>query len=321
MALSQQMAQYTQALDNVSKQRAEAAAGEVDTKLRVLNQEMQANPNGLIGDAWKAEYDKRAAAIRDEAAKTPFIHQGVFGQKTKTATDVHKLEMTSASTQITLASGKTAFESVLTKLADDYSRTDDPDERRLVQAQMEIAVHGAAADGIIMPSERASYILQAKNEGYVSAFARLNNENPETALRFVVENEANLPVKQAEALKEKAINEIMARTTLALSQERAVRARTKEAQRQANVAANTDLMQQAVTGGVDLSTILSYSENLDTSGQHFWMNFYMKNPNGQAPVRRRATRLRSASISLRSVGWTGLTRSRRERSEQRFSLG
>lgn len=284
MALSQQMKQFTQALDNVSKYRAEAAAASVDTQLQGLKQEMTANPNGLIGDAWQAEYDKRAEAIREKAAKTPFIHQGLFGQKAKTSVDIHRMELGAASTQATLASGKKAFDEKLVKLADNFARSDDPDERRLVQAQMEIAVHGAAADGIIMPTEREAYLRETRNSGYIGAFSRLNNQDPSTALTFVEEHKNDMPVTQAEALTEKAINESVARGQFVLAQERAARQRVKEFDRQSDREAVSRLTMAALTGQFSLDVLLDEHDNLSPENQKSWMTFGLKNPTGKPPA-------------------------------------
>lgn len=303
--LSQQMTQFNQAMDNVAKYRAEAAAADVDTQLQGLKQEMTANPNGLIGDAWKAEYDKRAAAIRDKAAKTPFIHQGVFGQKTKLSTDIHKLELGSASTQVTLASGKQAFDAKLTKLADDFARSDDPNERALIQANMQIAVQGAAIDGFIMPTEQEKYLREVRNEGYLGAFARLNNADPEKALDFVEEHYGDMPVRQAESLNEKAINEIVARQTLILAQERAQRAKDKEYDRLRNKDANSRLTLDALTGSFGLDRLLEEQGEMDTEGQRFWMRYYQNNPTGRAPTPKHDNLLVATPLELEIRGLDG----------------
>lgn len=270
------------ALGKVAEYRAEAAAVNVDQRLQELQLEIQENPNRLLDDEWKADYDQRYRQILQEEGSTPFIHRGVFERRSRLARENRELQLDSNAIQVRARSGRAALTSVLQDYSDKMARSKDEDERAVYEVMIESEARGAVNNGILLEGEAALVIEEAKKEGFTGAFMLLNNNDPVRAFEFVQRNAHKMTAKEEATFTQAAIAKASENMRLEWARRRNYRQEAEFAMKVNDRETFRSAANAIVAGDYDLTDLILDAPNM--SGEHSMSlyKFLVNEPRGGA---------------------------------------
>lgn len=271
------------ALDSVAKFRAEEAATLADQELQKLQAAEASNPNRLLGDEWRESFDSKADAIREKFGQTPFIRSDTFERKFGVAQSARKMQLEGMSVDYKIKSAVAAMQTSMTALSSGVGAAKTSEERDFLLGQIDQKADQAVAEGLILEGQRAGMVLEAKTNGFIAAFNRINNDNPIAAMDFLQENKSNMTTTEYEKLRASAIASYSERLRLGWAQERNERANAKFFRSEGDRVTMQSLATKSITDGVTMDDLQAAAPRLTGEHINLWRRFLEDNPGGRTP--------------------------------------